>query len=327
MSLEEKIKKILEENSEIVQLINDAADDSKLLNGLKESQIQLLLKKISSIEDDHRTLNREIVNRETLLRRVNSFIDCTLTKDRIDDQDESGNSKTPTQYIPPLVKGQIVQVKFSGVGSETDDKHLAIVWNTLYNRDQVVVIPTTSMKPKTKEREYFFNIGLVPPLYKENVVCIDQITSVSRKRIIKDAFFNGTSMESAFLDDPQLSRIEDGFRLTWLSDKSLFQYLIENNVKDIPEFSDFEAQIGHFWRPFRKMTYDKVNKISRYQLYNSNETYEIKWKQTTLTKSQRKKLIMNMAYAIDQTDEKGKIITVRLDVKKDVYNELLQSIK
>lgn len=283
----------------------------------KDECIIQLINELVTISPDLRLLNRQELSKENLIKRIERFVESTKKKDLLDDTDEFGNPKEPTQFIPPLVRGQLIKVKFSAVGSELDNIHFAIVWDALPNRDTIQIIPTESMKGTIKETKHRFNIGKIRPLARETAVCLEQVTCISRKRIIQTEFTNKNI--PIYISDDQEGRIEEGFRVLLLREESLLEHIISNNFKFFPVFDEPEKQLKHLLRPLKNKHYDKKTLI--YQLYNESDEYTIIWKKTSLDRKQRKNLLLNMANVKD-TDTKNREI-----LRVEIYNNILKKFQ
>nr|WP_281258733.1 type II toxin-antitoxin system PemK/MazF family toxin [Melghirimyces profundicolus] len=144
-------------------------------------------------------------------------------------------------------------VRFAGLGSEINDFHYAIVWNVHRRRDHIVVIPCTSFKDEsTVETETTFNIGQVGFLESQTVIMMDQITTISRKWISKTKHKAGPKGPSQYVSlvQPQMERINEGFRVLGLGEKILY-HEIRDDVKRLPLFANHAEQYSHLHRPIR----------------------------------------------------------------------------
>lgn len=314
------------ENDIAQKIIAKLNDDPSLLpifeNILQDPLFINIVKEISSINDEVHPLGNAITKREDILSNIERFAQCSKVSDRVNDEDQNGNSKQPTQFIPDLVHGQLIKVKFTGAGSEIEEDHYAIVWEAKPKRDQVIVVPTNSFKPTTREYKHNFNIGKVFPFNKETLVCIDQITCISRKRIIEYTFYNPVLRRNniSIIEPNQKNRIFDGIRATWFNAPILLDYLLNNSHKYIPIFSNFDQQITHLFRPYESIKYDNSKLETYYKLYNDGIWYKVSWEKSSISPSNRNKLIRSLAYA-RQENNSGVLIT-REKMKEDSYNEL-----
>jgi hypothetical protein len=281
-----------------------------------DEQLTRLLQELVSVSDDIRPLNGQVISRSTILDRTERFIQCSKKADEVDDTDNQGRSKKPTRFVPPLEKGQLIKAKFTAVGSELDKEHYAIVWDVIPNRDSVQVIPTESMKNKTKETKHRFSIGKIRPLVLETVVCLEQMTCISRKRIVQTEFTKQNI--PVYISPDQEQRIKEGFRVMLLKEESLLEHLLKNNVKFVPKFSNPTQQLSHLLRPLASKDYNK--KVLTYTLYNDPTEYKITWVKTSLTKDQRNEMILSLANVID-TETKD-----RVTARNEIYQQMLKTV-
>lgn len=319
---QESLKKIVSDTTMLNVLEKISVDNDltrivdKIINARNFNEI---VKQADLVKDEYRPIHKQTLTKDMILERIIRFINCSLQTDEVNDP------MVPTEYKHPLVSGQVVKVLFSGVGSEIDNEHFAIVWETKSNRDQVVVIPTTSLKPTTRETKNFFNIGKIPPFSKQTVVSLEQLTCVSRKRIVEYLFNDGRgNMVQAIINQDQRRRIEDGFRVTLLRQKTLLDELINQRKDYVPEFINYSVQVKHLHRPIRNVSFDSYKLITKYQLFNDPNQYEIKWHRTKLNRSDRKKMLKSWAYSIAEIDPISKSVIKDRDTKQqELYRQLL----
>nr|WP_259548622.1 hypothetical protein [Heyndrickxia oleronia] len=279
-------------------------------------QLTQLLQELISVTDDNRPLNGQIISRSTIFERTERFIKCSKKADEVDDTDDQGHPRQPTQFVPPLTKGQLIKAKFSAVGSELDKEHFAIVWDAIPNRDSIQVIPTESMKSKIRETKHRFSIGKIRPLTLATAVCLEQMTCISRKRIVKTEFTNQNI--PVYLSSDQEQRIEEGIRVMLLNEESLLEHLLKNNLKFIPQFDNPAQQLSHLLRPLKSKDYDK--KVLTYTLYNDSTEYKVTWVKTSLNKDRRIKIIRSLANVID-TETKN-----RITARNEIYQQMLGTV-
>ncbi|BDH63599.1 hypothetical protein MTP04_37290 [Lysinibacillus sp. PLM2] len=305
------------EHQDIIDLLADKPylKDLFLEVGL-DSQLTQLLQELISVTDDDRPLNGQVISRSTIFERTERFIQCSRKVDEVDNTDDQGQPRQPTQFVPPLTKGQLIKAKFSAVGSELDREHFAIVWDAIPNRDSIQVIPTESMKSKIKETKHRFSIGKIRPLSLATAVCMEQITCISRKRIVKTEFTKQNI--PVYLSSDQEKRIEEGIRVMLLNEESLLEHLIKNNLKFIPQFDNPAQQLTHLLRPLMSKSYDK--KVLTYTLYNDSTEYKITWVKTSLKKERRVRTIQSLANVID-TDTKD-----RITARNEIYQKMLETV-
>lgn len=113
-------------------------------------------------------------------------------------------------------RGDIVHVKFVGMGAVINRPHYAIVWEVNPKADHIIVIPMTS-KPSPK-----FDLGFIPGMSKpNNVVKLNQLQCVSRKsfEVVK------RRGKKVILSPNQLQTVESMFRKLMLQESSLKQIL------------------------------------------------------------------------------------------------------
>lgn len=148
-------------------------------------------------------------------------------------------------YTPILKQGNIILCDFTGLSTEFDEPHFAIVWAANPNDENITIIPMTSKaKPESINT---FTIGKVQNFItcntsltvKESFVYIDKICNVSRKRIRpwlqKDPTTGNVITDSSgkhfitSLDSSQKSRIKEAIRLFYLQEGDyLYNYLIKS---------------------------------------------------------------------------------------------------
>lgn len=152
-------------------------------------------------------------------------------------------------------------MRFSGLGSETDQEHFAIVWRSPRKSDAIVIIPTTSFKEEsTQEHGIEFNIGKIDFMGKETVVLLEQMTTISRKRIDRRQLHktrqliskNPVKHKFATISIDQKNRILDGLRVYHFGETTIYQFLKDTEIDKLPRLSDYAVQLGHLHRPFIK---------------------------------------------------------------------------
>ena len=150
-------------------------------------------------------------------------------------------------FTPIYRRGDIVQCEFVGVGKELNFRHFAIVWCAKVDNENINVIPLTS---KLKdESNCQFSIGKVQGFYTkdrnnnlintESFVYLDKLMEVSRKRVYpkyeqdssgKFVKINGDKNKQLSVGDDIVNRIEESFRLFYLSDGQCLYELIEDKI-------------------------------------------------------------------------------------------------
>lgn len=304
-------------HQELLDLISRKPELENLFLGIgKDNQLINLMHELTSVTDDIRPLNGQVIPRSLILERTERFIQCSKKADEVDDTDENGDSREPSIFFPTLTKGQLIKAKFSAVGSELDKEHFAIVWDVIPNRDSIQVIPTESMKSKIRETKHRFSLGKVRPLTLPTAVCLEQMTCISRKRIVQTEFTKRNT--PVYLTEAQERRIEEGFRVMLLNEESLLEHLIKNNIKYIPQFGDPVSQLSHLLRPLSSKRYDK--KILTYTLYNDPNAYEVTWVKTSMPVKQRNYVIRSLANVVD-TETKD-----RETARSEIYKNMLGTV-
>jgi hypothetical protein len=271
---------------------------------LSDAQVRDIAKDILAIKDDTCALRTAKYLRADKLASVKRFTEAMSTEDRVDDTDPAtGAAKTPTLYVPPLTKGQMVFVNFAGIGSELDRGHFAIVWDDVSPRqDSIVIIPTKSEKPHYKEYDHAFSIGQVDFFSKETWVQLRAITTISRKRITLTRFQpdSSTPNREVYISDDQEKWIEDAMRVTFGKQMSLLDKILNNGKSRIPEFLDYAVQSLHFNRATRFFKNDWDSGVTYYCLYDDENQYEIHWHapQENLSRGARNTKILDWAHAM-----------------------------
>lgn len=276
---------------------------------------QSLVKSLNEVEDDPKDKHH---TRQNVFKRIRRFILSARRSPRY-----KINNQGKKEYLPVTNDGELIYVRFSGVGSELDDDHYAVVWKAQRHLDQVLVIPTTSFKPKsTIESPIVFNIGKVDFLENETVVLLNQITVISRKRILRTKHVNKATQQElpAKLNQNQIERIKDGLRVLFLGEHTLFEEFLYMHQDRLPLLEDPHEQYSHLHRPFIRIR-DNIDELE-YALYcDPNVTYRIKRIPTSLRRSDRKKLLYNWINATE-TDTKS-----RNKARDDAYNTIKSAMK
>ncbi|GAA4297121.1 hypothetical protein GCM10023142_36660 [Anaerocolumna aminovalerica] len=169
---------------------------------------------------------------------------------------------TNNAYLPQLKRGNIVSCEFTGLGTEYNDTHFAIVWSAPPNDESIIVIPMTS-QPKLESMKTF-TIGKIENFVtsrdcldiKESWVHLGKIREVSRKRISPWFQINTSSGNNiadrqgnnlkVVLSDLQIIRINDGIKLFLLNEgKCLCDYIQEINANWILDYNTVELLHGY----------------------------------------------------------------------------------
>lgn len=283
----------------------------KLLHYTDDEQIDLI-KKFEAIMNEHtvREINQEIMN---ISDDPNGYSRAETLEKLLHYSKSVGNHYKKDEngiFVPQVRPRNVVLVDFSGMGSEMSGEHYAIVWEAIPKRDHLIVIPTTSYKDDlTKESGTYFNIGKVGFLEGETVVKLDQTTAISRKRILSYTHVEpGTGRKKwVSITEEQEKRIQEGIRVLWFKEKTLYHVILRSNRHLLPILEDEVSQFTHLHRPIiiKNPSTDR-NKELIYCLYNDEREYKIQWKPTSLSPNQREKLIKDWVHALAEykVDEK-----------------------
>lgn len=310
----EKIKDLPEKEQE--QLLSHFEKISE------EESFKKIVKNICLIEDEDKVPNR---TRKDTLERIERFTESAKTKHEF-------HFRNKEQYMPILQRGELVEVRFSGLGSEIDQPHFAIVWNEQRKKDPVVVIPTTSFKKEfTIESPSAFNIGKIGFMNKETVILLDQITTISRKRI-NTASLNKTvkynkklgKKEHAKITKEQENRIKDGFKTYYLGESTLYEFIRDAEGTTMPILSSYNEQIKHLHRPFLKIEKKCTPDMLVYSLYEEPEKEYIIYKfPYTVSPNHRKALLRNWINATAELDPVTQtILKQRNIVREEAYEKI-----
>ena len=100
--------------------------------------------------------------------------------------------KNSCSYNPVYRIGDIVDCEFTGIETEFNYRHFAVIWNVKANSETVNIIPLTSkIKDESVEE---FNLGKINGFYtklpnnagfanKDSFIYVNKLTQVSRKRL------------------------------------------------------------------------------------------------------------------------------------------------
>jgi len=246
------------------------------------------------------------LTREEVLDRIRRYIRSSLKNYR-------KNSKG--EFKPEVTKRMMVEVNFTGVGGEHNDTHFGIVWDSDPIRDNVLVIPTTSLKEDKKFYNHYFSIGKVDFFTKETVVMLDQTLAISHKRITKETFTDPSSraITPVYISQDQEWRIRDGIRVSYLGQPTLFDYLLKNFRGFIPEMSNEPLQHSHLLRPFILVSNDP-EKLQYSLIDDPGTVYTIFWKSSSVSRGQRDRLLSTWHYALGE-HYKDPVTNKRMGVK------------
>lgn len=291
-------------------------------NLISYEEVNQVVWELSGVRTDS---NENSLTREIVLDRIRRYINISNKNFR----------KQNFKYLPEVEKGMIVEVSFTGIGGEHDKKHKAIVWDVDPNRDNILVLPTTSLKEDKKFYKHYFSIGKVGFLPKDTVVMLDQAISVSHKRILDEKYRNPSSndKEKVFISPEQEQRINDGIRVTYLGEHTLASYLLNNFRNFIPIVRNLAIQFGHLLRPF--VLIDNNPETLTYSLKDDlNTKYSIDWYPSSVSKNQRDRLLRNWIEAIGEQERDpntgqrtANIIKRRRDTIQEKFNDLNAAVE
>jgi len=296
------------------------ADRRRILPALKsslnEAEFQEVVKLMQQISNDPQ---EPLQTRTNSLQRLSRYVKALKAHSRKD--------PTTGEYTPKLSKLQFISINFSGVGSEFDLNHFGIIWDCHPKRDEVLVIPTTSLKESTQETTTTFNIGRVGFFGPQTVVKLNQIIPVSRKRISKYLHFNPATntAELVSITPDQMKRIEDGFRIMGTGEQSLFDFILGER-SFLPELLSPD-QYGHLFRPFVKI-FPSVPGTFTYALPSDpTKHYLIKWHTHKLSRGDRKAKLEAWVKAVGVKDpsNKGAFLKTREQVIHDAYADIVSA--
>jgi mRNA-degrading endonuclease toxin of MazEF toxin-antitoxin module len=249
------------------------------------------------------------------------------------------SAKEINEYIPgtnlfkiTLKETQMVHVNFAGLGSEHLGEHPAIVWDTEQKRDHVLVIPCTSYKTDTTvESETAINIGfagffdshgvLSSVLNVSTVVLLDQIQSVSRKRITRHKTTDPATQKGgiARIGPTQVQRIEEGMRILFFGEKTYFEKELLDIQGVLPEFSHELDQYLHMHRSNYTIITDDGTNVK----YNiDGKEYEMIRRKTSMNNKERKKLLKEWNNPRAKKNRNGDVIETTTVVRQHKYQEI-----
>lgn len=292
-----------------------------------EKEFEKIVENIFSIENETIVTTR---TRQNTLERINRFTQSAKTPHEF-------HARKKSNYLPIVNEGELIEIRFSGLGSETDQEHFAIIWKAQRTSDPIVIIPTTSFKEaSTKETEIAFNIGKIDFMGKETVVLLDQMTTISRKRINRKTLYKTRQTidktkgqyKFATISIEQKNRILDGLRAYHFGETTIYQFLKETEQKKLPVLTDYEVQIKHLHRPFIKNIEKSNADEFVYALYeNPNKFYTIYRCDCTEQLYKRNQLLNTWINATAEYDEETKIIIkTRHLVQKDAYDKMFETL-
>lgn len=277
----------------------------------QEPEFNDLIKLVAKITPDPNIPTR---TRQDTLSRIKKYVNTISRHDQMFKDPRTRR----TVYRPKLKPNEIILVQFAGQGSEIHDLHYGIAWYTQDNRDPVTVIPTSSFKyDSTKENGLRFNIGKVGFLPGETVVLMADITTISRKRIQTSHLLNPVTKEIGFvsLDPDQVTRVQDGFRVLGLREQTLTDVFLQQDR--FPVLTDYDTQISHMHRPYT-IEPGTTTDVLNYTVSGDNTIYTIKKAPTTVSRKNRKHLILSWLNAT------GNDPLSREQNQKQAYQKMIQ---
>lgn len=313
--MQQLINDLMNKNNEIDKLITDfrakIVGIEQLLDDVIVDQVlQEIFKKMSS-ELDFRTIAENILNmqpdscnlRKQNMTRADKLQSVKIFVESISKADQVDNLTSPTFFTPPLEKGQMVLVNFSGIGGELNRVHYGIVWNVAAEMDCIQILPVKSDKIHYKEFEHAFSIGKVGHLSKETWIDVREIMTISRKRINTNLLESSPGAGDArevYLNPSQEYRINDGLRVYWGKQRNLLSFILSNNKSRLPIIRDYSQQYNHFLRPVKYFKTDSARITSEYQLIDDTTTFYIDWRvpSRSLGQGQRNREVKKFAYPV-----------------------------
>ncbi|MED4779414.1 hypothetical protein [Brevibacillus choshinensis] len=285
---------------------------------IKDPTLDAMLWDLLGIIDDPKDTQ---LTRVEVLSRIGRYIKVS----------RKGHRKNKNNdFKPEVTSRMMVTVNFTGVGGEHNDDHFGIVWAADPKRDNVLIIPTTSLKEDKKFYNHYFSIGKVQFLEKETVVMLDQTVAVSHKRIEKETFIDPATKTNTpvYISKEQEWHIRDGIRVSYLGYQTLFHFLHTNFRSYIPEMVNEPLQHTHLLRPFNLISNDPEKML--YTLIDDPETvYTIKWRVSAVSKNQRDRLLSKWFQALGaynrdpKTNERLSIRLPRRTSAANAYTSLL----
>lgn len=246
---------------------------------------------------------------------------------------------TNNAYLPQLERGNIVSCEFTGLGTEYNDTHFAIVWSAPPNDESIIVIPMTS-QPKLESTK-LFTIGKINNFVtskdcldiKESWVHLGKMREVSRKRIspwfqidtlsgnnIVDSRGNNLKVK---LSEFQIIRIKESIKLFLLYEgKCLCDYIQDLNAKWISDYNTVELLHGYrFTYDYLFTTIDENNAIIEYSCNNIKYTINLKKIDKDRLNSDSHKLLYT-----EQINYKDNFYNRRKEIIKALFSNNLNKI-
>ncbi|MEK4627366.1 hypothetical protein MKZ17_03870 [Solibacillus sp. FSL R7-0682] len=295
-----------EEKAEIMSVIDTLFNDNDLLKIIKE---------LATVTDDS---EEPLQTRTDSLDRIFRFIKAINNPNRVNVVNSERN------FLPIIKKFQLVLFDLPGVGGELNKAHYGIVWDLKLTRDELLVIMTNSYKDyKHIETSTRFNIGPVGNQSLSTFVILDQIQTISRKKIIATVFDG----QELILNEAQQKRIDRSISLLSTKEIPLSEFLMNKKRKLIPIFDDFEVQIEHLNMPFKIISQSKFH--LSYMLFfedDSTKIFNINFELSTFANaSEHRNAIRRLLRALPtySAADSPVLIESLKDARLRIYNEIL----
>ena len=230
-------------------------------------------------------------------------------------------------YLPILKIDQVIWVNFSGIGSELDNEHMAVIINCNQSVDTVTILPLTSFKNESTIEDHLkFSIGTLTGQNKKSVALFSQITTISRKRVLNHKLTNYHNKEHiTFLDSKQKELVKLGLKVNLLKEKHLFQELVQNE-KIIPQFENPDEQYFHLKYPYQKNIIESTSRKLVYSIDNDpTKQYciDLVPYDKSLSRKERKDFLNSWYRVTPNFDSKGNMTENRNVVRNNIYKTLL----
>lgn len=193
------------------------------------------------------------------------------------------------QFLPMLIKGQLVNVEFISQGKVLDENHPAIVWAADKKCEHIIVIPLTSKDGEGRYEKR--NLGKIKGYNElESIVKINQPHSVSRKSVAPIKQEVDGKLENVIISDNQLNLLDDFFREYHLKELSL-RKVIEEKIGLMLPFNLSEEDIVQCNRP---IIYDIQGNSLWYRFSNQQTMNKIELVKLKIRNAERKAMIESL---------------------------------
>ncbi|WP_408976317.1 hypothetical protein [Paenibacillus jiagnxiensis] len=256
-------RKYREETIELSKAIDDLVSH---IAAMSSPEFQELFTRLKELEPLRAILDSvSEPERSSVLKKITTFAEQ-------DTKSFTMQKHNSDYFDPPLVRYDIVNCYFTGVGYEWDAKHFAVIWDVYPHLDSVMVIPTTS-KTRTESKNVF-SVGKIPGLNGlETTLLISDMTRVSRKRIETLSFFHPKHGNKPIrLPVAWTDQILHGIVSTYAGESTFIDFLKKKTqdtmVADLKLLKDerFKAIRG---------TFDKETKTLEYRYWNKDEVKKV----------------------------------------------------